>query len=119
MKIYTSYFGNYQNFGDKKPVSIALYSPTNFKGIRYIALAPTKEILEFKNNEDGYTKLFKKKLYKMTASSVYAQLKLFSENKDVVLLCYEKPPQFCHRHLVAEWLEKELNIEVKELTYKK
>ena len=38
--------------------------------------------------------------------------------KDVVLLCYEKPPQFCHRHLVAKWLEKELNIKVEELKYK-
>lgn len=23
---------------------------------------------------------------------------------DIALICYEKPSDFCHRHLVAEWL---------------
>lgn len=25
---------------------------------------------------------------------------------DIALICYEKPSDFCHRHLVAEWLNK-------------
>ena len=25
---------------------------------------------------------------------------------DIALLCYEKPDDFCHRHLVADWLNK-------------
>lgn len=40
--------------------------------------------------------------------------KLSVENgfKEVVLLCYERPNDFCHRHLVAEWLrEAGYNIE--------
>ena len=24
--------------------------------------------------------------------------------KNIALICYEKPSDFCHRHLVAEWL---------------
>ena len=24
----------------------------------------------------------------------------------IILLCYEKPGDFCHRHLVADWLTK-------------
>lgn len=24
----------------------------------------------------------------------------------IALLCYEKPDDFCHRHLVADWLRK-------------
>jgi uncharacterized protein (DUF488 family) len=31
-----------------------------------------------------------------------------------VLLCYEKSGDFCHRHLVAEWLRR-YGYEVKEL----
>lgn len=27
-----------------------------------------------------------------------------SEGKDCALVCYEAPDKFCHRHLVAEWL---------------
>jgi uncharacterized protein (DUF488 family) len=33
---------------------------------------------------------------------------------DAVLLCWEKAGEFCHRKLVAEWLSRELGIEVKE-----
>lgn len=25
---------------------------------------------------------------------------------EIALICYEKPPNFCHRHLVAEWLRR-------------
>ena len=25
---------------------------------------------------------------------------------DFALVCYEKPSDFCHRHLVADWLNK-------------
>lgn len=25
---------------------------------------------------------------------------------DIALICYEKPTDFCHRHLVADWLNK-------------
>ena len=25
---------------------------------------------------------------------------------DIALICYENPSDFCHRHLVAEWLKK-------------
>ena len=24
----------------------------------------------------------------------------------IALICYEKPTDFCHRHLVADWLNK-------------
>ena len=34
-------------------------------------------------------------------------------NKDICLMCYEKPSDFCHRHLVANWLN-ENGIECKE-----
>lgn len=35
---------------------------------------------------------------------------------DIALICYEKPNEFCHRHLVAEWL-KEHGLQCKEWTY--
>ena len=25
---------------------------------------------------------------------------------DIALICYEKPTDFCHRHLVSDWLNK-------------
>jgi len=31
-------------------------------------------------------------------------LYFMSDGMDIALVCYEKPGDFCHRHLVAEWL---------------
>ncbi len=36
-------------------------------------------------------------------------------NKTMVLLCFEKSGEFCHRRLVAKWLEQRLGIVVPEL----
>lgn len=38
-------------------------------------------------------------------------------NKDwhIALICYERPTDFCHRHLVSKWLN-ENHIECKEFT---
>lgn len=38
------------------------------------------------------------------------------DNVNIVLLCYEKPEDFCHRHLVADWLNssKILPYDIKE-----
>lgn len=119
MKIYTSYFGNYRNFGELIPISIALYSPLGFEEHTLKALAPNIEILQCKNDFEKYTKLFNKKLELYNAKRIYDYLLDISKHKDIVLLCYEKPPAFCHRHLVADWFNNELGIEVKELNYNK
>jgi uncharacterized protein (DUF488 family) len=40
---------------------------------------------------------------------VIEDLQKIANTKDtdkIILLCYEKPGDFCHRHLVADWLTK-------------
>lgn len=38
-----------------------------------------------------------------------------SNKQDVCLLCYETPEKFCHRHLVAKWLNScFIDINIKE-----
>ena len=32
--------------------------------------------------------------------------------KDIILLCYETPEKFCHRHSVAKWLNEKLNLNI-------
>ena len=36
---------------------------------------------------------------------------------EAILLCWEPPGAFCHRRLVAEWLERSLGIVVPELGF--
>tara|TARA_Y100001963_G_C6428175_1_gene285790 strand:+ start:168 stop:524 length:357 start_codon:yes stop_codon:yes gene_type:complete len=35
-----------------------------------------------------------------------------------VLLCWETPNQFCHRHMISEWINKETGIHVPEVKLK-
>ena len=37
-----------------------------------------------------------------------------SDNRDIALLCFEKPSDFCHRHLVASWLNETMHLNIKE-----
>ena len=41
-------------------------------------------------------------------------LELKLEYGDVILLCYEKPKEFCHRHILAEYLNRYYNLDIQE-----
>ena len=56
-----------------------------------------------------------KVLRKLDANEIYKDLYELSNGKDVVLLCYEKRGDFCHRHLLAKFLEEKLTINIDEL----
>ena len=43
-------------------------------------------------------------LDKLSPKEIETDMKSFGKN--VVLLCYEKPDEFCHRTLVSRWLNK-------------
>lgn len=118
MKIYTSYFANLKNLVGVVPVSIARFNP------RYVSagtcldmknLAPYPNMLRMSEGE--YRPKFEAILKQQSAQDVMKELEEISAShgdRDVVLLCYEKVGDFCHRHMVADWLSKELGIEVKE-----
>lgn len=38
-----------------------------------------------------------------------------ADSRDVVLLCFEAPESFCHRHIFAEWAKANLQLEISEL----
>jgi len=105
----TSYFAKYR--GDKG-VSIAAKAPPGFKGETYPALYPKWSFLgRYKEDgdEDKYTKAYYDEvLSKLDPEKVYADL------KGKVLLCWERSGSFCHRRIVAEWLERELEVEIPE-----
>ncbi|NQU54095.1 MAG: DUF488 family protein [Bacteroidetes bacterium] len=65
--------------------------------------------------QEEYTRQFNNGLKKLDARKIGNELHLLSQGKNVVLLCHEKEGDFCHRQLVAKWLEKELKIKVEEL----
>jgi len=105
------YTARFHNFKGDNGVSIALYSPNFWLGEEYKALAPTHDIwyeYQWKKDQKLYTERFNKEvLNKLNPLKVYEDL------KDSVLLCYEDG--FCHRFLVAKWIEINLGYKVIEL----
>jgi len=110
----TGYFvrlKNYQKAG-LTPISIAAKAPVWYKGSEYKKLAPKWSFYsEWKNgshkgDNDYYIKHFKEEvLDKLDPEQVIKELEGFSgvTESNIILLCYEKPTDFCHRHLVADW----------------
>ena len=109
--IYTSYFAKQKSLPENIiPISICAKTPEWYKGLTYKKLAPSYEILmKYKRDGDkeSYIKNYREQvLNKLDPEKVVYELLLTTAGakKDVCLLCYEKSADFCHRHLVAEWL---------------
>lgn len=107
MKIFTSYFTN-RNLPDSLvKISISRFPPKGWTGLQYLPLAPSPELLAHvkqTHDHDHYTDVFGNQLKSLDKNQVLEDIGKLSGNRDTVLLCYEKPGNFCHRHLVAEWL---------------
>ena len=119
MKIYTSYFANLKNLEKENifPIGICCYPPKWFNGPNLGAIAPTPDILEkCKSSHAEYEKRYKAEVLSIfkDISTLINKISYISGGKDVALCCYEKPSDFCHRHIVAKWLEEQAGIEVKE-----
>lgn len=117
--IYTSYFANVKNLPDDLyPIAICGRSPEGWNGPEYKRLAPKWEFFKVwkeTHDNDYYIREFGEKVTgKLNADSIVAELmQLCPEGKEPCLICYEKPGDFCHRHLVADWL-KDAGYEVTE-----
>ena len=117
--LYTSYFANMKNIPKNMIcVSICGGVPKWYTGLQYKKVAPKyKFFMEWKenHNNDYYIEHFNDEvLSKITPQEVVKDLEeLTGQAKDIVLLCYEKPNDFCHRHLVSEWLRNN-GLECKE-----
>ena len=100
--IQTSYYGNKDLRGGIRGfrlVGISQGVPKWFDGEVFKPLAPTWAMVRMKDMEE-YTRLYKSRIL-----APLDPVKLAAELDNSILLCWEKPGEFCHRRLVAEWLE--------------
>ena len=113
--IYTSYFAKLKSLPPNIiPISICGKAPDWYTGFQYKKLAPKYDFfMKWKENHDNdfYTKCFNEQvLDKLNATEVildFSRILLSIGKTDICLVCYEKPNEFCHRHLVADWLNRE------------
>ena len=119
--IYTS---SYKNFNTTLYKGISISGDrgkrANFKKDSYSLLAPKKSFWKVWHNnigklsEEENTKYYIEEYYKHVLSKLNPD-KLFEDLNNSFLLCYEDNDEFCHRHIVAAFLELFLNIEIKEV----
>ena len=67
------------------------------------------KIPEEKNN-----RFYIQEYYKLVLTKVDIE-KLLEGEQNPILLCYEKGKQFCHRHILAEYIEMKYGIPVKDI----
>lgn len=122
--IYTSYFGNLKKLQSGTipitPIAICGKSPDWYTGLEYKKLAPKKEFFKVwqqTRDNDYYIQCFNEQvLSKLDPVKVSIELErmMCLPGTNPCLLCYEKPSEFCHRHLVAKWFQ-EANIRCQEI----
>ena len=126
MEIATGYFAKAIAYSDAGYVLVSIakkkpwFLPVGLKLHEEQRLAPTDEILELKDNPDEYEKKYRNEVLRLwnpyeIYCSLYGLTVAYNKNK-VVLLCYEAPDKFCHRHIVAKWLSDGIGMDVHEAT---
>jgi len=112
----TSFFKS-PNARSPNAVSIAVDHPSWFYGFEYKPLIPPWDLEDDYHrgriSVEAYTKSYNLQLLGLDPRQVFLDL-----GENAILLCHESPGQFCHRRLVAAWLEKFLNIIVPESHYR-
>ena len=114
---YTSYFANLKKLPSHMiTISICGKAPDWYQGLQYKKLAPKYDFFtKWKENHDNeyYIEQYKTRvLDKLDFWKVYDELYALAESccngrsYEICLICYEKPSDFCHRHLVSDWFNQ-------------
>jgi len=114
--LYTSYFAKLRKLDTAIiPVAICAKVPDWYTGLQYKKLAPKYSFFsKWKidhDNEYYIQHFYEEVLNKLDAKTVLKELYDLAQRqnknfKDIMLICYEKPEDFCHRHIVSEWFQK-------------
>ena len=104
--IYTSYFAAMRKMTDEQKtrcVSIARFTPKGLKDIRgYAYVQPAPRLLKAHKageiSEEQFKAEYVAQLDKIGADVIGTDL------QNMILCCYEKTGDFCHRHILAKWL---------------
>ena len=126
MKIGTGYFAKAKEYHDMgySLVNVARKRPwfisqELFLNELWTKLCPTEEILKLKDDPFAYTAMYKDiVLNNVKRQTVFEELLSVAQKEKtdkVVLLCYESPEKFCHRHLIADWLNEGTGMNVQEI----
>lgn len=121
MQVFTSCFKFAKKLDESKyfVVSISRFPPSWFKGYKCFEFAPSVRLLkEYKEGlrNDHYAYRYERDvLKKIDVHRVFEELARMACGRDIVLCCFEPALQFCHRRLLAHYVERVWGYSIKEL----
>ena len=119
-ELYTGYFAQTKKYilAGYTPVSVAGKTPDFFKGDRWLDFAPRKELfLRWKNGELSdieYGREYLRYLDTIPSEDI-EEVRDLTKGAKIVMCCYEKPEDFCHRKYLALFLTKKHGFKVSEI----
>jgi len=95
-------------------VAISLGVPRGWRGRRCTVLAPSMRLIKIMDPETFIP------LYKAQVLDRLDPHKIIRDlgGDNFILLCWEEPGVFCHRRVVAAWMQKEAGVLVEEFNAK-
>lgn len=107
--IYTSYFAKLKKFPENfQPIAICQFPPKWYIGPSIKIFAPNSDILiKYKSgqlNEKEYIQLYQQQLSNINVPDYVEKIFSICREKTPIFLCYEKSKDFCHRHILADYL---------------
>ncbi len=102
---------------DCVPVGISRGEPRwklGFRYRRYPALAPSDETWAHDDTEQ-FAASYLRQLERLGAGTIVSELERIAGGRAAVCLCWERPGEFCHRRLLAGFIQRETGTEIAEL----
>lgn len=112
--IYTSYYA--RNTENPDSIAISASIPHYYKGKWMPELGPEWKTLDkLANGEYPSNNEYVADYLRDVTNRGLTPEKIWEMLPDgAILLCYEKPEDFCHRRVLAEWLEMHLQVKIPE-----
>ena len=114
--------GNYEECKTGNLISISgdRGKKVGYTGKAITNLAPKRAFWDIWYNnigkipEEENIRYYIEEYFKQVLSKVNIE-ELLKDEKDPILLCYEKGQDFCHRHVLAEYIEIKYGIKVRDI----
>lgn len=113
--LYTSWYR--KSARNPMAVAISAYPPDTYVGKRCPILAPTITLVRaYRNGQIGEEEYTEQYLKLLDSRNLIPEKVVDMLDDGSVLLCYEDPSEgFCHRFILAHWIERGTGLAVPEL----